>query len=97
AGAIFTAAAWVALRGPTGPIPMHFDIQGRPDRWGDRNELAAIFAFLGLIAGATGGGMGWYAARTEDRSRSRGLRLGQGLSLAIIVITTAMIGLSVLS
>jgi uncharacterized membrane protein len=97
AAAILAAAAWVALRGPTGPIPMHFDLQGRPDRWGDRSELAALLGVMAVAAGATGGGLGWYAARTGDPSRRRGLRLGQGLTLAIIAMTTATIGFSTLS
>lgn len=94
---ILAAAAWIALRGPTGPIPLHFDLQGRPDRWGDRTELAGLFGAMAVIAGVTGGGMGWYAARTDDASRRRGLRIGQGLSLAIIMLTTALIGFSTLS
>lgn len=96
-GLVLTAAIWTALRGPAGPIPLHFDLQGRPDRWGDRKELALLFGAMATTAAVTGGGMGWFAARTEDEARRRGLRIGQGLCLAIIAMTTVLIGFSTLS
>lgn len=82
--AILAGAAWLALKGPVGPLPMHFDATGQPDRWGDRRELAWLVAFLGAVLAATAGGLGWYAARSTDAARRRGLRLAQGLSLIIV-------------
>lgn len=82
--ALLAAAVWIAVQGPTTPLPMHFGLDGRPDRWGDRNELAGLVGFLAVILGLTAGGMGWYAARTEDTARRRGLRIGQLLSLLVI-------------
>lgn len=96
AAGILGAAAWIALNGPTGPLAMHFDLQGRPNRWGDRNELAGTFVFMAVMTGATAGGMGWFAARTEDPSRRRGLRAGQLVSLLAIGLTTAVLGATIL-
>ena len=91
ASTILAGAAWVALNGPTGPIPMHFDIHGQPNRWGDRNELAGTLALMAGVLGVTAGGMSWFAARTEDPSRRRGLQMGQLVSLLAIVIVTAIL------
>ena len=49
--ALLAAAWWVWRYGPTGPLPMHFDLHGRVDRWGDRNEAAAVIAALALLCG----------------------------------------------
>lgn len=95
--AILAGAAWIALKGPTGPIPMHFDLHGQPNRWGDRNELAGTLAFMAAILGATAGGMSWFAARTDDPSRRRGLRVGQLVSLLTLVVVTAILCTTVLS
>jgi len=81
---MLAAALWVALRGPAGPLPMHFGADGRPDRWGDRMELAGLIGFLAVVLGATAGGIGLYAARTQDPARRRGLRIGQLISLLAI-------------
>lgn len=96
AAAILAAAAWIAVKGPMGPIPMHFDIQGRPDRWGDRNELAGTFALMAGLVGLTAGGMSWFAARTEDPSRRRGLRVGQLVSLLAIAVITVILAMTIL-
>lgn len=44
-------AAYIALYGPQGPLPMHFDMHGNVDRWGSRLEAAGVllgFAVLTL-------------------------------------------------
>lgn len=94
--AILALAVWVALAGPTGPIPMHFNVNNQPDRWGDRNELAILLLAMAGMAALLGGGMGWYAARTEDPARRRGLRFGQAISLLAIGGTTAFMIVSML-
>lgn len=82
--AMLTGAMWIALHGPTEPLPMHFGPDGRPDRWGDRTELAGLIGFLAVITGLTAGGMGLYAARSDDPARRRGLRIGQLISLLVV-------------
>ena len=82
--ALVAGALWVGFNGPPGPLPMHFDVNGRPDRWGDRRELAGLIGFLALVLAATAGGMGYYAAKAEDPARRRGLRIGQLISLFAI-------------
>lgn len=44
-------AGYIALFGPQGPLPMHFDMHGNVDRWGGRLEAAGVllgFAVLTL-------------------------------------------------
>ncbi|RSB47100.1 MULTISPECIES: SdpI family protein [Brevundimonas] len=77
-------AVWILTAGPTTPLPMHFDIHGQPDRWGDRNELAGVIGFMAVMAAITAGPMSWYAKRTPDTARRRGLEVGQFVSLLAI-------------
>ncbi|MDR3510872.1 MAG: SdpI family protein [Caulobacteraceae bacterium] len=46
-------AGYIHSYGGAGPLPMHFAINGQPDRWGDRTELAgwilAITALNGVL------------------------------------------------
>lgn len=96
AAVIGAFALWVALKGPTGPIPVHFDLQGRPDRMGDRMEVALLMGFMALMALATAGGMSWAHGRTDDPARRRSLRFAQGLSLAVISAVTLFLALTML-
>ena len=82
-------AIGVQVAGPTTPLPMHFDIHGQPDRWGDRSELASLIGFMAVMAAITAGPMSWYAKRTPDDARRRGLEIGQMVSLLAIVGTSA--------
>ena len=84
-------AVWVLTAGPTTPLPMHFDIHGQPDRWGDRNELAGVIGFMAVMAAITAGPMSWYAKRTPDAARRRGLEVGQLVSLLAIGGVSAFI------
>ncbi|MBC1181906.1 DUF1648 domain-containing protein [Brevundimonas sp. WCHBH090558] len=84
-------ATAVAIKGPAGPVPMHFDLQGRPDRWGDRLELAILLAGLAGLAALLGWGMGWAAARSEDPARTRGLRLGQWITAPLVAAVGAFL------
>ncbi|RQP23075.1 SdpI family protein [Piscinibacter terrae] len=43
------SAAWVALRGPEGSLPVHFDWHGQPNGWGDRNEIALVLLGLAVL------------------------------------------------
>ncbi|WP_395651464.1 SdpI family protein [Brevundimonas sp.] len=93
---IATLAVWVAVAGPTGPIAMHFDLQGRPDRWGDRREMAGLLAFMTAMTALTAGAMSWYARRSDDPSRRRGLEIGQLIALLAIGGTTAILWTAIL-
>lgn len=95
--AIAVFAVWMAVNGPAGPIPVHYDWQGQADRMGDRTEVALLMGFMAVMAGVIGGGMALGARRTDDPVRRRGLRLGQGLSLAAIGGTTLFMGLTMLN
>lgn len=81
---LIAIAIWVQVAGPSTPLPMHFDIHGQPDRWGDRSELAGVIAFMAVLAAITAGPMSWYARRTPDAARRRGLQIGQLVSLLAI-------------
>jgi uncharacterized membrane protein len=67
--------------GQTGPLPVHFNVQGQIDRYGDRQELA-----LGMAAMAGGALVLWVAlallARTSKAPGwAESLRLGRGLAV----------------
>ena len=78
-------AAYVARFGTTGPVPMHFDITGALDRWGDRTEAAGAILILAGITAVSAGAMA-FSLRTSkpDAARRRGLTIGMGLILATI-------------
>jgi len=89
---ILALAIWTLVAGPTAPVPMHFGLDGRPDRYGDRTELAVFLAFMAAMTAITAGMMGWYSGSSDDASRRRSLRIGQFISLITIGGVTAMIG-----
>lgn len=78
---IAAAALWIASRGPTGPIPIHFDWRGVPDRMGDRTDAAMVVGTLAVLVLVTAGGMGLAVRRADEPARRRGLAMGQALSL----------------
>jgi uncharacterized membrane protein len=89
---ILALALWTLTNGPTTPVPMHFGLNGQPDRYGDRTELGVLLVFMAAMTAITAGMMGWYAGRSEEQSRRRGLRMGQFISLIAIGGTTALLG-----
>ncbi len=89
AAVIAAIALWIFVAGPEGAVPMHFDSQGRPDRWGDRGELSGVVGFMALMTAGLGLPMGWYARRSPDPARARGLRFEQLINLLAIGGTTA--------
>jgi uncharacterized membrane protein len=42
-------AGFIALRGPIGPVAMHFDLAGNVDRWGTHQEAAAVLLVLAFV------------------------------------------------
>ncbi len=89
-------AVWFALKGPAGPIPVHYNFEGQVDRFGNRSEVAGLFGFMALMAAATAGGMSWAVGRVEDPTRRRSLRLAQLISLVAVAGTTAFMGATML-
>lgn len=86
---ISAVAVWIALRGPTGPIPVHFGIDGQPDRWGPRSEVAGVIGLMASISAAVAGGFGIAAAKAQDLARKRSHRVGQ----FVVLITTGIVSL----
>lgn len=91
ATAIMALAIWTLTAGPTTPVPMHFGLDGQPDRFGDRNELGVVLVFMSAMTVITAGMMGWYAGLSEDPARRRSLRMGQFISLIAIGGTTVLL------
>lgn len=84
-------AVWIAIRGPTGQIPVHFGIDGQPDRWGPRSEVAAVVGLMALISGGLAGGFGLAAAKAGDQARKRSHRIGQFVVLATVAIVSLLV------
>ncbi|WP_426019792.1 SdpI family protein [Brevundimonas sp. DWR2-3-1b1] len=77
-------ALYIGFKGPTTPMPMHWNASWQVDRWGDRVEFAVFFGGLTLIGFIAAAGMGLAAMRAEshgEASRRRSMRIGQGLTL----------------
>jgi uncharacterized membrane protein len=83
-------AAWIWRFGPTGPIPMHFDLYGRVDRWGGRTEAALMLGGLTVVMAVCYLMITAMASRLPpDAGSGRGLRTGRVIILAV----GALIGL----
>ena len=77
-------AAYTAKFGIAGPVPMHFDLAGNVDRWGDRNEAAGAILIIAAVTAACAGFMAFSLRRDgPDAARRRGLTLGMGITLAV--------------
>lgn len=86
---VILIAVAIQIAGPAEPIPMHFNAEGQADRYGDRSELVNILLLMAAMAAALSLPMGWYARRTDDPARARGLAMGQLVTLITISATTA--------
>lgn len=82
--AIAGLAAWVAIQGPSSPIPVHFDIHGQADRYASRYELAAILAGLGVLNLVVAFLMGRQVQMATDPIRRKGLE--RGLMMTVLVM-----------
>jgi uncharacterized membrane protein len=82
-------AAWIWRFGPAGPIPVHLDLQGRVNRWGDRTEVALVLGGLTVLLGICYLMMAAMAHRQpRDSSTWRSLRIGR----IILLVVGAMVG-----
>lgn len=79
---------WVFFAGPTGLMPVHFNIRGEADDWAGRETVGALIFGLGALLLVLSGGMGWFARHAGDASRARSLRFGQ------LVILLSMTGVT---
>lgn len=92
-GAIMLATAGYIWRfGPEGPLPMHFNLHGEVDRWGERTEAAGVLAGMALLM-VVGHLVMSRAARDPKvvGQVRRTLNLGQGLNLAIFALVGLLI------
>lgn len=93
AAAIGQAAlgAYVWMFGSTAPIPMHFDLSGDVDRWGDRAEAALVIAGMAAASLVTGLLLEANARRPEaDEARRRGLGIARSIAVAAPCMVSAM-------
>ena len=79
-----TLATWVALTGPTTPIPMQFGLDGSVNRFGSRYELAGALAFMGVLNLVMTLLMRRQVAQLTDPVRQEGLLRGRLMSSLII-------------
>ena len=82
---------WIAVQGPTGPVPVHFGIDGQPNRWGSRFEIVGVIAMMATLTGLIAGGFGVIAARTQDLAQQRSLRVGQFVILVSVGLASLLI------
>lgn len=77
-------AAYTARFGTTGPVPMHFDLAGNVDRWGNRAEAAAAILVIAGVTAACAAFMAFGLRKDNpDAARRRGLTLGMGITLVV--------------
>ncbi|WP_297800591.1 SdpI family protein [uncultured Brevundimonas sp.] len=91
---ILAGAAWVALKGPTTPIPMHFDFSGNVDRYGSRTELATVLGGLGVLNIFVALLTGHQARSATDPIRKKALANGQLMSVLIMAAVAVMVSWS---
>jgi len=87
----------VLFAGPTELMPVHWNIKGEADGWAGREWVGGLIAALGLFTLLVAGGLGWFAARTDDPARRRALRFGQLVTLLAMTGATLFAGGSSLS
>lgn len=90
--AIGGAALAVWRLGPPGPMPMHFDMAGQVDRWGDRAEMGLAIGFIGLVAGGVAVLCAVLERQAKDPLGERFTwRLGRIVGLAAPAFTAALL------
>ncbi|KSB89958.1 hypothetical protein AS593_00340 [Caulobacter vibrioides] len=86
------AALAVWRLGPSGPMPMHFNVAGQVDRWGDRAEMAAAIGVIALVAGGVAGLCAVMERQVRDPLAERfTYRLGRIVGLAAPAFAAAML------
>lgn len=89
-GAAQALAALVILTlGDTGPVPMHFGLDGQADRFGDRREAAALTGGMALLTLASPFLLRAMAQRKADAEP----QAQSYATLVILLVTSLVIGL----
>lgn len=87
-------AGYIALWGPTTPIPMHFDWNGGVNRWGSRGEAALVVGGMACLSVILLLGLGQLSQRKgspdDPRRLSQAHILGLGLTTATCGLVAAM-------
>lgn len=77
------AGAYLLRYAPDAPVPMHFDLHGRVDRWGDRGQAALVVLVCAAVALGVHLALNSIAARaTLDRNARRVFATGRLIGLA---------------
>jgi len=87
-GGCLAFGAYVALAGPTGPIPMHMGLDGVVDRWGDRREAGLLMGVIGSITGLAYLLTAWFVRR---KPLTVAARRGLWFTQLILVLTTLLL------
>lgn len=90
---LIIAGIWVVLRLPALPeqVPVHFGLDGQPDRYGSPVELVGLALFLTASELLVGVGLLWLFARSADPFTGRMLALmSLASSVAIAVMAVSM-------
>jgi uncharacterized membrane protein len=83
-------ASYVARYGPTGPIPVHFGLNGEPNRWGNRAEVAIMIAVLAAATAATTYTVDLARARRTEDGLQRTMAIGRTIGVAVPGAITVM-------
>ncbi|MFZ4606681.1 MAG: SdpI family protein [Caulobacter sp.] len=77
--------------GSSAQIPMHFNISGEVDRWGDRTEAALVIGGMATASLITGLLLEANARRPEaDDARRRGLGIARSIAISAPCLVSAM-------
>ncbi len=72
---------WIFFAGPTGLMPIHFNVHGDADNWAGRETVGALILALGFCILILSGGLGHFARKAAEPARSRALRFAQLVTL----------------
>ncbi len=87
--AMLAFAGWLWRHGPLGPLPMHFNVHGAVDRWGDRTSLAEVEAATAVGFALIYGVMIWMSRGLAPDAPAR---RGQRAARLLLVCMGVMIG-----
>lgn len=85
------AAAYVAMEGPDGLLPMHFDLAGEVDRWGSRIQIVWLLAAFAPLTFLIGAALGLQQAKIKDAGGQRTLFTVRLIALVVLTACTALV------